>query len=179
MLESPAFEQPGLFVEKGIDLEVRGIRRALDSGSEFPAHCAHSMAEVTCPPRHMFRGRSARISFEKMTTGEQNLYSAQTALKPLPQALVSLLASLSIPVVPERVCRAASEAGDAVDMGARVRSFTADLPPVHRDVLVYLVRYARCSRRFLTRTRTCSLYCLGGHYRTERLTRKGRWRKTG
>lgn len=46
MLQPAAFVQPGLFAEKGIDREVRQIREALYSGSEFPAHCAHSMAEV-------------------------------------------------------------------------------------------------------------------------------------
>jgi len=47
MLQRSAYEQRGLFVEKGVDLEVREIRGALNSGADFPAHCAHSMAEVS------------------------------------------------------------------------------------------------------------------------------------
>ena len=46
LLESRAFQQPGLLVEKGIELEVQGIQEAVDRGSGFPQHCAHSMAEV-------------------------------------------------------------------------------------------------------------------------------------
>lgn len=58
------------------------------------------------------------------------------------QALVALLASLSVPIVPENVCQTLSGAKDVSDIGARSRSFVFDLPPLHRDVLVYLVRYA-------------------------------------
>lgn len=46
LLENSAFQQPGLFVEKGVELEVQGIQEAVDSGSGFPQHRAHSMAEV-------------------------------------------------------------------------------------------------------------------------------------
>lgn len=46
LLENGAHLQPGLFVEKGAELEVRGIREAVDSGLELPQHGAHSMVEV-------------------------------------------------------------------------------------------------------------------------------------
>lgn len=46
LLERSAHQQSGLFVEKGVELEVRGIQEALQSGSEFPEHCSHSMVEV-------------------------------------------------------------------------------------------------------------------------------------
>lgn len=58
------------------------------------------------------------------------------------QALIALLASLSVPIVPENVCQALSGAEEVGDIGARARSFVLDLPPLHRDVFVYLVRYA-------------------------------------
>eukprot|EP00752_Nemacystus_decipiens_P002667 g2495.t1 len=45
LLENGVHEEPGLFAEKGVEPEVRGIREALESGSEFPEHCAHSMVE--------------------------------------------------------------------------------------------------------------------------------------
>lgn len=68
--------------------------------------------------------------------------SPRNALRyPSPQALVVLLESLSVPVVPEGVCQAFSGYKDAGDIGARARSFILDLPPLHRDVFVYLVRY--------------------------------------
>lgn len=40
-------QQPGLFVEEGIDEEVWSIREALDSDTEFSPHCAHSVIEVS------------------------------------------------------------------------------------------------------------------------------------
>lgn len=46
LLAATSYEQPGLFVEKGVELEVWKIREAVDSDSDFPPHCAHSMAEV-------------------------------------------------------------------------------------------------------------------------------------
>lgn len=46
LLENNAYQQPGLFVEKGLELEVQGIQEAVDSRSEFPPHGAHSMSEV-------------------------------------------------------------------------------------------------------------------------------------
>lgn len=46
LLEDSAYQQPGLFVEKGVELEVQGIQEAVDSGHDFPPHCAHSMVEV-------------------------------------------------------------------------------------------------------------------------------------
>ena len=61
-------------------------------------------------------------------------------LKTLIQALVALLAGLSAPIVPEDVCRPLSEVTSVGDIGATARSFVLDLPPLHRDVFVYLVR---------------------------------------
>lgn len=49
LLENSAYQQPGLFVERGDESEVQGIQEAVDKGSELPEDCAHSMAEVrTC-----------------------------------------------------------------------------------------------------------------------------------
>lgn len=39
--------EPGLFVEDGVEEEVRVIRDAINSGASFGPHSAHSMVEVT------------------------------------------------------------------------------------------------------------------------------------
>ncbi|CAM9292888.1 unnamed protein product, partial [Hapterophycus canaliculatus] len=97
-------DQPGLFVDRGVEQEVRGIREAVDTGAEFPPHCGHSMAE----------------------------------------ALVTLLESLSLSVVPESACSAVSEAGVAtVDVGERAHKFLEGLPPSHRHVFAYLTSLFR------------------------------------
>lgn len=57
LMGSRAYQQPGLFVEKGVELEVQGIQEAIEGGSDFPEHCAHSMVEV--------RERAANLSPEK------------------------------------------------------------------------------------------------------------------
>lgn len=46
LLQDGLCQQPRLFVDEGIEQEVRGIREAIDSGAEFPPHSAHSMVEV-------------------------------------------------------------------------------------------------------------------------------------
>lgn len=39
-------EEPGLFDGEGVEQEVLGIRKALDSDAEFPPFCAQSMVQV-------------------------------------------------------------------------------------------------------------------------------------
>lgn len=39
-------EEPGLFVDEGVEQEVLEIREALESGAEFPLFRAHSMVQV-------------------------------------------------------------------------------------------------------------------------------------
>ena len=43
-------EEPGLFVDEGVEKEVLGIREAIDAGAAFPHFCAHSMAQVRTYP---------------------------------------------------------------------------------------------------------------------------------
>lgn len=59
--------------------------------------------------------------------------------KPPAQALVALLASLSDSIISEATCQALFEAKHVGDVVARASSFVLDLPPLHRDVFVYLV----------------------------------------
>lgn len=47
LLQENRCQQPGLFVYKGVEQEVQGIREAIDSGADFPPHCTHSMIEVS------------------------------------------------------------------------------------------------------------------------------------
>lgn len=63
LLQDGRCRQPGLFVEKGVEEEVRGIREATDSGVEFPPHCAHSMVEVKTQKNRakVFRGWEAEV----------------------------------------------------------------------------------------------------------------------
>lgn len=62
LLQDGRCRQPGLFVEKGVEEEVRGIRGAVDSGVEFPPHCAHSMVEVKNKmERKLFEARTLKL----------------------------------------------------------------------------------------------------------------------
>ncbi|CAM9553714.1 unnamed protein product, partial [Ectocarpus sp. 12 AP-2014] len=46
LLKDCLYDQPGLFVDKGSEQEILGIRAAVNTGAEFPPHCASSMAEA-------------------------------------------------------------------------------------------------------------------------------------
>lgn len=47
LLKDYHYDQPGLFVDKGNEQELLGIRAAVNTGAEFPPHCANSMAEAS------------------------------------------------------------------------------------------------------------------------------------
>ncbi|CAM9247240.1 unnamed protein product, partial [Scytosiphon promiscuus] len=104
LLDEGRCDQAGLFVDQGVEQEVRGIREAVDTGARFPPHCGCSMVE----------------------------------------ALVTLLESLSLSVVPESACSAISEAGGATaGVEEKANRLLGTLSPLHRDVFAYLVSFFR------------------------------------
>lgn len=57
-----------------------------------------------------------------------------------PQALVTLLASLSASVIPESACPTVLQALEGTDVRTRARTVLSNLPSLHRAVFVYLIR---------------------------------------
>ncbi|CAM9194753.1 unnamed protein product [Ectocarpus sp. 8 AP-2014] len=47
LLKDARYDQPGLFVDNGNEQEILGIRAAVNTGAEFPPHCANSMVEAS------------------------------------------------------------------------------------------------------------------------------------
>lgn len=57
-----------------------------------------------------------------------------------PQALVTLLTSLSASVIPESACPTVLQALEGVDARTGARTVLSKLPSLHRAVFAYLVR---------------------------------------